>query len=364
MHLCWLTLFSILAIACAQSNLPATPLFMRGLWCVAKWSASTQTYTQTGQAFFYNNGTFTMNYIDNPSSTWINHFVAVNNTGGTGNTYQLFTVTTKGPSEIVNKTLCYWRQRLSNTEIIFGRQSNGTCTPTFENDTSSDALRYTRTPTTCRYIDDENTNLVLSSTSFEVGTLLPYDRNLATAVRQAVVFYGSSSIVMWKTLAQDFPDYTTLNRGFGGSTLLQCYQQFKRIVQPLEPSIFIIYAGENDIAGGTTPITLQTIFRQLIPLVRRFYHNTPIAYISLKPSPSRVNKMSQMSDANNRIKQDIDLLFPDVSYIDIWYDMLLPNGQPNPDLFLADNLHMNSKGYAIWTKAVTTYLQSVFIKNN
>ena len=69
-----------------------------------------------------------------------------------------------------------------------------------------------------------------------------------------------------------------------------------------------------------------------------------------------------MNETNNRIRYDIQLLFPDVTFIDIWYDMLLPDGQPNPDLFVSDNLHMNSKGYAIWTKAVTNYLQSVLSK--
>jgi lysophospholipase L1-like esterase len=39
--------------------------------------------------------------------------------------------------------------------------------------------------------------------------------------------------------------------------------------------------------------------------------------------------------------------------------MLLPNGEPNPDLFGPDREHMNSAGYAIWTKAVTAFLQSV-----
>lgn len=212
-------------------------------------------------------------------------------------------------------------------------------------------------------IDDEDTRVVLSNTTFEVGTLLPFDRALPSAKRFGVVFYGSSSIVMWSTLAQDFPDYTTLNRGFGGSTLLQCYHQFKRIVYPLEPSIFIIYAGENDIAGGQQPIIVQSIFRQLVVKIRHFYPYTPIGFISLKPSPSRVSKMAQMNDTNNRIRQDIQLLYPLVTFINIWPDMLLPNGQPNPDLFISDNLHMNAKGYAIWTKAVANYLQSVFFKN-
>ncbi len=56
------------------ASLPATPLSMRGLWCLAKWSGTSSTYTQTGQAFFYNNGTFTFNFLDNPSSTWVQRF--------------------------------------------------------------------------------------------------------------------------------------------------------------------------------------------------------------------------------------------------------------------------------------------------
>src|SRR3954471_370058 len=34
-----------------------------------------------------------------------------------------------------------------------------------------------------------------------------------------VLFLGSSSIVKWKTLAQDFPGVPVVNRGFGGSTI-------------------------------------------------------------------------------------------------------------------------------------------------
>ncbi len=32
--------------------------------------------------------------------------------------------------------------------------------------------------------------------------------------------------------------------------------------------------------------------------------------------------------------------------------MLGANGEPDPSLFEADNLHMNEKGYAIWNELV------------
>ena len=35
--------------------------------------------------------------------------------------------------------------------------------------------------------------------------------------RAAILFIGSSTIRLWKTLAQDFPDHKVINRGFGGS---------------------------------------------------------------------------------------------------------------------------------------------------
>jgi lysophospholipase L1-like esterase len=182
---------------------------------------------------------------------------------------------------------------------------------------------------------------------------------LSSAIKKGVVFYGSSSIVKWTTLAEDFPDYTTLNRGFGGSLLLQCFHEFKRITYPLEPSVLVIYAGENDIGAGITPAAVQDTFRQLIPTIRRFYPNLPIAYISIKPTPARAALIEKMNETNIRIRGDIESLFPGVTFINIWPFMLLPNGQPNPDLFGPDHEHMNSIGYAIWTKAVTAYLQSV-----
>ncbi|CAF1625345.1 unnamed protein product, partial [Didymodactylos carnosus] len=48
---------------------PVTPTTLRGLWCLAVYN-TTHNYTQLAQAYFYNNGTFTMNFLANITNTW------------------------------------------------------------------------------------------------------------------------------------------------------------------------------------------------------------------------------------------------------------------------------------------------------
>jgi lysophospholipase L1-like esterase len=148
-----------------------------------------------------------------------------------------------------------------------------------------------------------------------------------------------------------------INRGFGGSTLKECSQQFKRLILPLDPRLLILYAGENDISANQTAISIQSIFRQLIPTIRRFFPLLPLVFISIKPSPSRFNQILQQNLTNHLIQEDIQSM-ENIYYIDIFNEMLTIDGQPRSDLFISDDLHMNEKGYAIWTRAIQNYLHT------
>jgi lysophospholipase L1-like esterase len=78
---------------------------------------------------------------------------------------------------------------------------------------------------------------------------------------------------------------------------------------------------------------------------------TPIYFISIKPSPSRVDLWNDMERANYlveaRTTTDLALHFIDVSQA-----MLDQQGQPNGELFGDDGLHMNVAGYRLWTSIV------------
>ncbi|CAF1079666.1 unnamed protein product [Didymodactylos carnosus] len=334
---------------------PVTPTTLRGLWCLAVYN-TTHNYTQLAQAYFYNNGTFTMNFLANITNTWVNYFTSVNNTDSDG-TYRIEVITTAGaPVSDQNRTLCYWRKQISNGDVLWGNPTNGICAPTFvELDTLP---RYTRLSSNCLYYDDETFEKI-SSTSFE-SELLEFDRDLSRSSlpQNAVAFYGSSSIRMWTTLANDFSSISVINRGFGGSTLKECVHQFKRVVYPLDPKVLLVYAGENDIADNQTSEQVFASFNSFVQIARQMLGDQiPIGFISIKPSPSRIQFITQVRQTNEMIERTISSM-NDVTYIDVFNLMVDTNGNPLESLFSDDRLHMNAKGYQIWTKVVSDYLRS------
>ena len=171
----------------------------------------------------------------------------------------------------------------------------------------------------------------------------------------AVLFAGSSSIRMWSTLAEDFPDASVINRGFGGSQMSDLIHFADRIVTPYAPRLVLVYEGDNDVAAGKTAEQVFTDYQQFVSLVRDQLPDARIAFIAIKPSLARRALMDEMRKANELIEayaRTRDYL----DYIDVFTPMLGEDGEPSPDIFLEDGLHMNEAGYAIWTQAVRPYL--------
>jgi lysophospholipase L1-like esterase len=170
-----------------------------------------------------------------------------------------------------------------------------------------------------------------------------------------IIFIGSSSIRMWSSLAQDFPKHRVANHGFGGSMISDSVQFADRIVIPYEPRLIVLYAGGNDINAGKTPETVAADFRAFVEKVRAKLPDVEIAYISIAPNPSRWKQVEEVKRAN-ALNAEFCAKTPKMKFIDVFTHMLGPDGQPLPDIYLPDNLHMNPKGYAIWKDIVGPYL--------
>jgi lysophospholipase L1-like esterase len=174
----------------------------------------------------------------------------------------------------------------------------------------------------------------------------------------AVLFVGSSSIRMWKDLAQDFPGIKVINRGFGGSEIADSTFFVDRIVTPYLPEMIVFYAGDNDLSNGKTPQQVLDDYKAFVSRVRNKLPTTEIAFISIKPSPARVSIIDQMRHANALIRtyssHDKNLVF-----IDVFAPMLGKDGKPRPELFGPDKLHMNREGYDLWKSVVAPYFSPI-----
>jgi lysophospholipase L1-like esterase len=171
----------------------------------------------------------------------------------------------------------------------------------------------------------------------------------------AVLFIGSSSIRLWDTLATDFPGVAVINRGFGGSELRDSTYYADRIIVPYAPRRILIYAGDNDLNSGRSPQQLREDFRAFVRRVRRDLPEADIAFLAIKPSPSRVNLLETQRQANALLAAEAETL--DAEFIDVFTPMLDAAGQPREELFLEDRLHMNRAGYEIWRRVVAPYLR-------
>jgi len=187
--------------------------------------------------------------------------------------------------------------------------------------------------------------------------------SISFPTKNAILLIGSSSFTMWKDVQDYFPGYTIVNRGFGGSTLLDQIRYANDIIFPYEPKQIVIYCGENDLASSDTvsAAMVEDRFKQLYQIIRA-KSKAPILYISMKPSPSRRHLFQKMREANQSIAlflSQSDILHSVTSKnrcIDVHQKMLTTAGEPIPELFLADSLHMNAKGYSIWKKEIEPYL--------
>jgi len=188
----------------------------------------------------------------------------------------------------------------------------------------------------------------------EVQAIKAYDK-VYQQQPHPIVFVGSSSIRKWGHLQVAFGQYNVLNRGIGGAYINDIIRYLDDVVVVYHPRQIVLYVGENDItAANETADTILNRTERLFKAIRAKMPDVPVVYIGFKPSPSRDKFMQKTIAANGLIRKFIAGQSK-ATFVDV-FPLMLKNGNSMPELFVADMLHMNAKGYAIWEKAVKPYL--------
>ena len=177
----------------------------------------------------------------------------------------------------------------------------------------------------------------------------------APPFKDAVLFVGASTITLWKSLARDFPDHKVINRGFGGSEIVDTTHFAERIIFPYEPKMIILRCGSNDISSGKRPEEVLEDFRAFVSKVREKLPKAEIVFMSLNAIPSRWVQKAKDDAANKLIKEAIQRM-PQVRFLDISDMVLTPDGQSRTELFGPDRLHFNETGYKLLAERVRPIL--------
>jgi lysophospholipase L1-like esterase len=178
-----------------------------------------------------------------------------------------------------------------------------------------------------------------------------------------VLFIGSSTIRMWKSLAKDFPEHKVINHGFGGSEIADATHFADRLIFPVEPRVIFLRSGGNDIHNGKSPQRVFEDYRKFVETVHGKQPNTEIIYIGLAPTIARITEVDKGNELMALIKE-YTAKNPKLKFIDTADSTPGPDGKPRAELFIADGLHFNDAGYKILAERVRPFMPAVASKDS
>ena len=171
--------------------------------------------------------------------------------------------------------------------------------------------------------------------------------------KNQILFIGSSSIRLWKSIKRDLYPYEPIKRGYGGARYSDLIHFTERLVSPHKVKAVGIFVA-NDITGGMNDLSPKEVLdlaKFIVKKIQKSHKNKPIFFIETTPTSKRWKVWDKISKANDLIK-DFSSNNRNIFYIDTRSFYFTTNGMPNDDFFIRDKLHLNSKGYKLWAKII------------
>ncbi len=127
---------------------------------------------------------------------------------------------------------------------------------------------------------------------------------------------------------------------------------------PTNQEPVVIYEGDNDSGSyGVPPAKIADELKQIISAIHEVLPRTRVYIISVKPSLARLDKWDKAQETNE-LFLEMAARNDKLSYIDIATPLMDTDGKVMDDVFVEDRLHLNDKGYRIWTAAIRAALMA------
>jgi lysophospholipase L1-like esterase len=178
-----------------------------------------------------------------------------------------------------------------------------------------------------------------------------------TPKKGGILFVGSSSVAIWRDVADYYPGYNIINRGFGGSQFSDLIYYADRVIYTYQPKKVFVYEGDNDVSAGDSPKSILKEAKRLRKMIaKNLGKEVVVIFISPKPSVARWNLKTTYEETNALLAK-YATKEKNTEYADVWTPALDENGKVFEHIFQKDNLHMNKEGYEIWKKALLPYVK-------
>lgn len=171
------------------------------------------------------------------------------------------------------------------------------------------------------------------------------------AGEQRVIFYGNSITDIWAQFFPTmFPGKPYIGRGISGQTTPQMLVRFRQDVIALHPTVVVILAGTNDIAGNTGPSTLGMIEDNLRSMTELAKANgirvvlssvLPVYDYRWKPGLEPAPKIVALNTWIRQYAASVGAV-----YLDYYPSVVDARGGMRADLS-PDGVHPNKAGYLI-----------------
>ena len=183
-----------------------------------------------------------------------------------------------------------------------------------------------------------------------------------------VVFMGNSITDSWiRTSPEFFAGKPYIDRGISGQTTPQMLVRFRQDVIDLRPSLVVILAGTNDIAGNTGPATLEMIEGNIASMAELGKANDikvilasvlPAYDYPWKPGLEPAGKIVAINDWMKKYSEENDMIYLD------YFSAMADERNGLKSEFTYDGVHPNKKGYEVMEKLVEVAISKALGKTD
>lgn len=190
--------------------------------------------------------------------------------------------------------------------------------------------------------------------------------NMPKSWENRVVFMGNSITEGWSEWRPEFfAGKLYINRGISGQTTPQMLLRFRQDVIDLMPSVVVILAGINDIAGNTGPSTIEMIADNIVSMAELAKaNNIKVVLCSVLPAfdfpwARGLEPAGKVVKLNSMLKSYAAK--ENLVYVDYFSAMADESNGLKAELG-EDGVHPNSAGYAIMEPLVENGISKALIQ--